>query len=343
MVARRRSLPDLPALVRGHRRGRDRRPARDHGAPRPSRVARDRRHLAQSDDALAQRRLGLRRRRLLRRRSGARHARGPRRADRRGGAARDPRPARSRPQPHQRPPRLVPAGARRPRRSAPRLLRLGGPEARRCPAQQLGELVRRAGLDARRALGPVLPAQLPAHPTGPELVERGRARGLRRHPALLVRARDRRLAHRRHARHRQGSRAARRPRGDRRGPPPHPGARTSAGVLDEPPRGPRRPAALAHGRRRAGGEADPGGGDLRARSRAADAVLRRGRGRAQPGLQLPVRPRRARGGGDARDRRGCRGGAAAGVVAGVDGLQPRRGPARDALGAGRSRSARGSR
>ena len=33
------------------------------------------------------------------------HARGPRRADRRGGQARDPRAARPRPQPHERPPR----------------------------------------------------------------------------------------------------------------------------------------------------------------------------------------------------------------------------------------------
>ena len=50
-----------------------------------------------------------------------------------------------------------------------------------------------------------------------------------------------------------------------------------------------------------------------------------------------------RGGGDARDRRGGRAAAAADVVAGVDRLQPRRGPPRDALGGGRpgARPARG--
>ena len=89
--------------------------------------------------------------------------------------------------------------------------------------------------------------------------------------------------------------------------------------------------------------ADPRGGDLRARPRAADAVLRRGRGRAQPRLQLPVRALGARGGADARDRRGDRDGAAGGVVAGVDGLQPRRGPPRHALGARTTRRAPGSR
>ena len=92
----------------------------------------------------------------------ARDARGPRRADRRGGPPRHPRAARPRPQPHQRPPRLVPGRAGRPRRAPPRLLRLGRPEARRLAAEQLDELVRRPGVDARRAVRPVLPAQLPA-------------------------------------------------------------------------------------------------------------------------------------------------------------------------------------
>ena len=40
------------------------------------------------------------------------------------------------------------------------------------------------------------------------------------------------------------------PVGDRGRPPAHPGAREQAGVLDEPPRGPRRAAALARDRRR---------------------------------------------------------------------------------------------
>src|SRR4051812_46761030 len=64
LVARRRPLPDLPPLVRGRRRRRRGRPARHHRAPGPSRVARGGRDLAQPDDALAERRLGLRRRRL---------------------------------------------------------------------------------------------------------------------------------------------------------------------------------------------------------------------------------------------------------------------------------------
>ena len=85
----------------------DRRPARDHRAPRPPRVARRRRDLAEPDDPVAERRLGLRRRRLLRRAPRARDARRPRRAGRRGRRARDPRPARPRPQPHERPPRVV--------------------------------------------------------------------------------------------------------------------------------------------------------------------------------------------------------------------------------------------
>src|ERR671916_2039543 len=59
VVAGRGALPDLPALVRGLRRRRDRRPARNPGAAGPPRVARDRRHLAQPDDAVAERRLGL--------------------------------------------------------------------------------------------------------------------------------------------------------------------------------------------------------------------------------------------------------------------------------------------
>ena len=107
VVARRRALPDLPALLRGLRRRRDRRSARDPGAPGLSRVARDRRHLAQPDDAVAQRRLGLRRRRLLRRASRPGHAGGPRRARRGRRRARDQGAARPRPEPHQRRARVV--------------------------------------------------------------------------------------------------------------------------------------------------------------------------------------------------------------------------------------------
>ncbi len=45
LVARRRRLPDLPALLSGHQRGRDRRPAGDHPEARPYRRPRRGRHL----------------------------------------------------------------------------------------------------------------------------------------------------------------------------------------------------------------------------------------------------------------------------------------------------------
>ena len=53
----------------------------------------------------------------------------------------------------------------------------------------------------------------------PELVERGAARGVRPHPALLARARRRRLPRRRLPRDRQGPAAARQPARDRRRSP----------------------------------------------------------------------------------------------------------------------------
>ena len=121
---------------------------------------------------VAERRLGLRRLGLRRRASGPRDARGPRRADRRGGPARHPRPARPRPEPHERPAPVVPGRARRATR-APRLLRLGRPGAGRLAAEQLAARFGGAGVDARRADRPVLPAQLPADAARPELVERG--------------------------------------------------------------------------------------------------------------------------------------------------------------------------
>ena len=103
-------------------------------------------------------------------------ARGPRRARGARGRARDPGAARPRPQPHQRPAPVVPR--------APRLLRLArGPQRR--AAQQLEEHLRRAGVDARRGQRRVVPAQLHPRAARPRLVERGRARRVRRHPALL--------------------------------------------------------------------------------------------------------------------------------------------------------------
>ena len=68
---------------------------------------------------------------------------------REAGAAGHPHPDGPGAQPHQRPARLV---RRRPERAglgAPRLLRLGRPQARRRPAQQLGQHLRRPRLGAR--------------------------------------------------------------------------------------------------------------------------------------------------------------------------------------------------
>ena len=102
----------------------------------------------------------------------------------------------------------------------------------------------------RRADRPVLPAPLPARAARPELVERRRARGVRRDPALLVRPRRRRLPHRRLPRDRQGRGAARRPAGDRGRPPGMSERELQRRLLDEPARAARRVAALARGRRR---------------------------------------------------------------------------------------------
>ena len=63
---------------------------------------------------------------------------------------------------------------------------------------------------------PVLPAELPARAGRPQLVERGGARRVRPHPALLVRPGRGRVPHRRRPHGHQGPRAARQPARDRR-------------------------------------------------------------------------------------------------------------------------------
>ena len=220
-----------------------------------------------------------------------------------------------------------------PRRAPPRLLRLGRPGRRRRPAEQLALELRRLRLDAARADGPVLPQPVPAHPARPQLVERGAARGDRRRAA------------------RSGSTAAWRASGSTSATR---SSRTASCATTRCPAPGDHPHVVKRGLKqvysmnrpelhdvlrrwraltaRARGRAGAGGGDLRARPRAADPVLRARRGRAAPRVQLPVLPLRPRPGADAPDRRGHGGDAARGRVAGVDGLQPRRQAARDPLG-----------
>ena len=311
-------------------------------AARPPRVARRRRHLAEPDDAVARTPTGATTLPTTARSILTGHAGRPRRADRRGRHARHPRAARPRPQPHERPARVVPGRADRARRAPPRLLRVGRPEAGRLAAQQLAVDLRRPGLDARRASGQYYLHNFLPEPAGPELVERGGARGVRRHPALLVRPRRRRLPDRRLPRDRQGPRAARRPAGRPGRPSEVQALRAAARLLDEPPRGPRRPAPLAA--RWRDPRPDPGGGDLRARARAAVPVLRRRRGRAAHGVQLPVRPRATSTPTALRTIvEGVEAGLAGGVVAGLHRLQPRRRPARRRAGRAATRRRRARR
>ena len=132
-------------------------------------------------------------------------------ADRGRRRARHPRPARPRPEPHERRAPVVRRGARRPRRAAPRLVRVARPGPGRRAAEQLAEPLRRPGVGAGRRDGPVVPAHVPPQAAGPELVERRGPRRVRGDPRLLVRPRRRRLPDRRRERDRQGPRAARQP------------------------------------------------------------------------------------------------------------------------------------
>ena len=116
------------------------------GTPR---LARRRRAVADADQSVADVRLRLRRQRLLRRRPAVRHARRRRPADRRSASARHARHPRPRPEPHVARARLVPRVARVAHVAAARLVHLARPGARRRAAEQLGEQLRRAGVDAR--------------------------------------------------------------------------------------------------------------------------------------------------------------------------------------------------
>ena len=301
--------------------------------PGPPRVAGRRRHLAESDDALAQRRLGLRRRRLLRRAPRPRHARGPRRARGRGGRARHPRAARPRPQPHELRARLV---RRRARAGAtPSSATTTSGPTRRPDGGPPNNWESNFGGSAWQWHEPTGQYYLNNFlPTQPDLnwwnedvrgafddvlrfwFDRGIA-GFRIDVCHAI-VKDREL--------RDDPAVT---------PDDHPEVRRRAvrQVFSmNRPGGPRRAAPLAADRRRGRPARDPRRGDLRARPRRPDALLRRRRGRAEPGLQLPLRARRPRRGRAAHDRRGGGGEAAAGRLARLHGLQPRRGPLHDALG-----------
>ena len=184
--------------------------------------------------------------------------------------------------------------------------------------------------------GPVLLPQPSPGAAGSELVERGRARHVRRHLPLLVRP------------GRGGFRidvcnviikdaaAPRQPSGDRGRRLRDTDVRPAQRVQRQPPRGPRGDQALAEAGRRLRGtealdrrDAGPGG--------QAGGVLRRRFGRARAGLQFQLHQRALRGAAMRADRGGDRGRVAAGCMAGVDWLQPRHVPLPHPLGRGRSR------
>ena len=152
--------------------------------------------------------------------------------------------------------------------------------------QQLAERLRRARVDASTSDRPVLPAQLPAGAARPELVERGGARRLRRHPALLVRPGHRRLPHRRRAHDREGPASCATTRrttlDDHR--------RLEPGVHAEPARGARRPAGAGGRSPRPTTRRASCRRDARARpGRAGPLLRRRRRAPARLQLRLPAR------------------------------------------------------
>ena len=101
---------------------------------------------------------------------------------------------------------------------APRLVRVGrsrSPTARRRTTGSMAFDPARPAWTFDEASGQYYLQPVPAVAARPQLVERRRARRVRRHPALLVRPRRRRLPHRRVPLDHQGPRAARQPARDR--------------------------------------------------------------------------------------------------------------------------------
>ena len=248
LVARSHPVPDLRQVLAGQQRRRLRGPGRGHRPPGLPVLARRGRYLAVPDHAVARRGLGLRRLGLPGCAPAAGHPGRPGPADRRSGPAGHAGPARPRAQPHQQRPRLVRRGGQRPRLAAPGVLRVGRPCHRRRAAEQLAGRDGRAGLDPGPGQRAVLPAQLPAQPARPELVESRGAPGFPGDPAVLVRPRRGGIPDRRRPRALQGRPAPRRPARARRGAGPPP-VRPGPGVQRQPARVARRVPGLAEDRR----------------------------------------------------------------------------------------------
>ena len=295
-----------------------------------------RRTLAEPDHGVAQCRLGLRRRRLLARSSPISEPMPTSTPHRRSRATRDPHPARLRAESHERPApvvRRVPIVANG---APPRLVPLGRSRGRRLATQQLGQQLRRAGLDARRHDRPVLHAQPPELAARSQLVERrSRERSsttscgsgsTAASPAFASTcatssSRTRCCGTTRpRPRERLGRGAA---------------LRAASRVQHESPRDARCDPAVARDRRLLRPAATAPGRDAGRGPREARRVPRRRR-RVAPRVQLRVHQRAARGRSDARHRRGDGGAAPAERMAGVDRIEPRHVPLPDALGRRRS-------
>ena len=176
-------LPDLPALVRGLRRRRCRRPARASVARLDApRRARRRRDLADADQPVADVRLRLRRQRLPRRRPAVRHAGRPSTASRRGAPARHPRHPRLGAEPHLATGTRGSSSRARPGTAQARLVRVARPGAGRRPAQQLGVGVRaaRRGRSTRRPASTTCTRSCPSSPTSTGTTPSGRGGDARR-------------------------------------------------------------------------------------------------------------------------------------------------------------------
>ena len=273
VVARRRHLPGLPALVRRRRRRRHRRPARHHRRLPYLRRARRRRAVAVAVLPLAAGRRGLRRRRLPRRRPGLRHPgrrRRPHRARRTSAGLRvvvDLVPNHSSDE-HAWFQAALAAGPGSPERDRYMFRDGSGPDG-----DAAAERLAARSSAAPPGPGSPSPTAPPASgtctcstPSSPTSTGEPRgARGVPRHPAVLARPRRRRLPGRRRARPGQGGGPARLGHEHEacstttptaRPPPPDVGpgrrARRSTGVAPDPRRLRRRPDDGRRGVGRAG-------------------------------------------------------------------------------------------